>query len=601
MLERVQRLLDKAGSSARSRRSSTRARSATRRCSSPRRSTPRTRTAPRSSSTSHPGVTHNYLRNHDFNLWFTIAVEPGSKLGLQGTLDVMAAKTGAQSIRQLPTLKLFKIRMDLEMEAGHRRARRGRRGRRAARARPDRALRRGHRDDPRHAGPDAGRLRALRAGRRAARRRRRTRCSRASSRCRSAAACAASPRSSTTAAPASPPTAWACGRCPRTRSSRSASAMAAFRGISHCYQRPTYADWPYSVFTMAHGRSKEECDAVLDAIAADDRHRGAARRCTPRRSSRRSGCSTSPTTSALGGRARPALTRGERSLLADRHALGRALPPRAARAARRRELARARDARDRARPDLHRARLDGAELFDVDGNIYVDYVCSWGPLIHGHAHPAVLEAVDRGRRARDDLRRADRGRGRARRARRPARCRRCRHAAHDLVGHRGVDERDPARARGHRPREAAQVRRRLPRPRRRAARRRRAPAWRRRASPPRRACPAAATAADRGRAVERPEAAMRAAFAEHEFAAVLAEPYPANMGLVPPALRVPRAAARARDRARRAARLRRGDHRLPGRPGRRAGADRRAARPHRDGQGHRRRAARRRLRRPGRR
>jgi DNA-binding Lrp family transcriptional regulator len=43
--------------------------------------------------------------------------------------------------------------------------------------------------------------------------------------------------------------------------------MAAVRGISHCYQRPTYEDWPYSVFTMAHGRSKEECDAVLEAIA----------------------------------------------------------------------------------------------------------------------------------------------------------------------------------------------------------------------------------------------------------------------------------------------------------------------------------------------
>ena len=43
--------------------------------------------------------------------------------------------------------------------------------------------------------------------------------------------------------------------------------MAAFRGISHCYQRPTYADWPYQIFTMAHGRSKEECDAILDAIA----------------------------------------------------------------------------------------------------------------------------------------------------------------------------------------------------------------------------------------------------------------------------------------------------------------------------------------------
>jgi len=35
----------------------------------------------------------------------------------------------------------------------------------------------------------------------------------------------------------------------------------------------------------------------------------------------------------------------------------------------------------------------GAELTDVDGNVYVDYVCSWGPLIHGHAHPAILEAV----------------------------------------------------------------------------------------------------------------------------------------------------------------------------------------------------------------
>ena len=45
--------------------------------------------------------------------------------------------------------------------------------------------------------------------------------------------------------------------------------MAAFRGISHCYQRPTYEDWPYSIFTMAHGRSKEECDTILDAIAAE--------------------------------------------------------------------------------------------------------------------------------------------------------------------------------------------------------------------------------------------------------------------------------------------------------------------------------------------
>jgi glutamate-1-semialdehyde 2,1-aminomutase len=39
------------------------------------------------------------------------------------------------------------------------------------------------------------------------------------------------------------------------------------------------------------------------------------------------------------------------------------------------------------------ARGEGAELIDVDANRYIDYVCSWGPLIHGHAHPHVLAAV----------------------------------------------------------------------------------------------------------------------------------------------------------------------------------------------------------------
>ena len=38
-------------------------------------------------------------------------------------------------------------------------------------------------------------------------------------------------------------------------------------------------------------------------------------------------------------------------------------------------------------------RAEGAEIVDVDGNRYVDYVCSWGPLIAGHAHPDILAAV----------------------------------------------------------------------------------------------------------------------------------------------------------------------------------------------------------------
>jgi glutamate-1-semialdehyde 2,1-aminomutase len=39
------------------------------------------------------------------------------------------------------------------------------------------------------------------------------------------------------------------------------------------------------------------------------------------------------------------------------------------------------------------ARGEGAELIDVDGNRFLDYVCSWGPLIHGHAHPRVIAAI----------------------------------------------------------------------------------------------------------------------------------------------------------------------------------------------------------------
>jgi glutamate-1-semialdehyde 2,1-aminomutase len=39
------------------------------------------------------------------------------------------------------------------------------------------------------------------------------------------------------------------------------------------------------------------------------------------------------------------------------------------------------------------ARAKGSRLYDADGKSYIDYVCSWGPLILGHAHPAVLDAV----------------------------------------------------------------------------------------------------------------------------------------------------------------------------------------------------------------
>src|ERR1700689_398776 len=40
------------------------------------------------------------------------------------------------------------------------------------------------------------------------------------------------------------------------------------------------------------------------------------------------------------------------------------------------------------------ARGQGSHLFDVDGNEYIDYVGSWGPLLLGHRHPAIIEALE---------------------------------------------------------------------------------------------------------------------------------------------------------------------------------------------------------------
>lgn len=57
---------------------------------------------------SHPGVSHNYEREHTFNIWFTLAVPPTSKLGLEKTVEILASEASAMDFIILPTLKLFK-------------------------------------------------------------------------------------------------------------------------------------------------------------------------------------------------------------------------------------------------------------------------------------------------------------------------------------------------------------------------------------------------------------------------------------------------------------------------------------------------------------
>ena len=50
----------------------------------------------------------------------------------------------------------------------------------------------------------------------------------------------------------------------------------------------------------------------------------------------------------------------------------------------------------------------GSRIIDVDGRTYVDYVMSWGPLIHGHAPAGLAKALAAAARPRHELRRADR-------------------------------------------------------------------------------------------------------------------------------------------------------------------------------------------------
>ncbi len=216
----------------------------------------------------HPGVSHNYLRTHDFNLWFTIAVPPDSKLGLDGTVEALIRETGAESMRQLPTLTLFKINLNLEMEKGTEALAS------AAEAAPPREVEPQPYDER-----DVAVIRATQGPMEAVERpydaaaaelgigveelleqlrgmvERRL--------LRRVAALLHHRRAGFSA------NGMGVWKVPEEEILETGKRMAAFRGISHCYQRPTYDDWPYSIFTMAHGRSKQECDAILDSIAAE--------------------------------------------------------------------------------------------------------------------------------------------------------------------------------------------------------------------------------------------------------------------------------------------------------------------------------------------
>ncbi len=218
----------------------------------------------------HPGVSHNYLRNHEYNLWYTIAVPPTSRFGLEQTVEILHRESGAEATRLLPTLKLYKIGVRFDV---------------AGDSRPDDAsdsffseknrgeeipltaaeiafVRALQRDlalvaDP--FGALAGELGVPFA-----------------QLCEMHARFLANGRMRRFAAvlhhrkagfSANAMGVWAGPADDPAEIDRLGEIMAGFRAVSHCYRRPSYPDWPYNLFTMVHGKSEQECEQTLSAIA----------------------------------------------------------------------------------------------------------------------------------------------------------------------------------------------------------------------------------------------------------------------------------------------------------------------------------------------
>ena len=211
----------------------------------------------------HPGVSHNYEREHQFNLWFTLAVPPGADL--QTEVDKFNVLKGIKKVRMLPTLQLFKIGVKLDMvdEKKHEIApTEEKKVIKNVKFEPTeqdkdfiRELQKDMEiiDEPfvkaaKNLGitenelfekmkhyEDIGVMRRF----------------------------AAILRHRQIGFTANGMIVW---KVPEDRISEVGEKLGAFPQVSHCYERPTYADWPYNVFSMIHCKTHDEAHEVAKTI-----------------------------------------------------------------------------------------------------------------------------------------------------------------------------------------------------------------------------------------------------------------------------------------------------------------------------------------------
>lgn len=212
----------------------------------------------------HPGVSHNYRRNHEFNIWWTIAVPPESSL--EDHVKAVHDLAGAESTRIMQTIKMFKIGVDLDMTGKRPMDAKTtlpaytapRAGRGPLEQLEIAALRELQEDIALESAPYAAM--AARIGVDESAILDMAHAFIADGLARRFAAVMHHRQAGFVA------NAMSVWQVPEDRIEDVGYQMAGFAAVSHCYQRPTYPDWPYNLFGMLHARTKDECEIAARAI-----------------------------------------------------------------------------------------------------------------------------------------------------------------------------------------------------------------------------------------------------------------------------------------------------------------------------------------------
>jgi DNA-binding Lrp family transcriptional regulator len=211
----------------------------------------------------HPGVSHNYERNHEYNLWFTLAVPPGADL--KSEIDKFSNLQGINKVRMLPTIKLFKIGVKLEMVED-----------RKAEVRPTEEKKKIREIKFVATEKDKNYIRELQKDLEIVERpflKSAQRLGITEEQLFEKAIYfeeigvmrrfAAILRHREAGFVANGMIVW---KVPEERISEVGAKLGAFPQVSHCYQRPVYQDWPYNVFSMVHCKSNDEAQVIAKQI-----------------------------------------------------------------------------------------------------------------------------------------------------------------------------------------------------------------------------------------------------------------------------------------------------------------------------------------------